>query len=147
MSNSKFNRIYIFWKEEIQRVERARLENELENLKKNVNDVCSQFISCIPSCIGFYDEIVIINSEQYERLYNFLNCLKNEDNLAYCKFTEGHDIVNLDKYLSFEGKEIYEMLNKFYYFKEYLYFLSHLILKIYDEKNEEKKKEMLQAMM
>lgn len=147
MLDSKFNRIYWSWKTLIQTAERKDIEKEIKSLSFQCKEACDTLVSCIPSYMGLYSLEKIVCYDQFTNIYLFLNMIKLQDEQAYNNFTENHDIVNLKEYLGFEGKDFSKGITKLHALKEYSYFLSHLILRIYDEKDEAKKKEMLKSMM
>lgn len=142
-----FDRIYNDWNALIQYTERKKIENELMCFSVQCKNACDVFMTYIPNYKGFYRVERIIIFQQFEKVYSFLSILKLVNEQAYNNFTENHDIVNLKEYLDVKGENFHNDITRLASLKDYSSFLSHLILRIYDEKNEEKKKEMLQAMM
>lgn len=147
MLSENFNRIYNAWNSLIQSAERKEIENELKCFSVQCKNVCDIFMTYIPNYKGLYRVERIIFFEQFKKVYSFLSMLKLENKQAYNNFVENHDIVNLKEYLDIKGEDFHNEITKLASLKDYSSFFSHLILRIYDEKNEEKKKEMLQAMM
>lgn len=147
MLDLNINRIYECWNVLIQSAEREDIENELKSLCTQCKNAFESFMNYVPNYKGLYRVERIIFFERFKRVYGFLSMLKLESKQVYNKFTENHDIVNLKEYLGFEGKDFSKGITKLHALKEYSYFLSHLILRIYDEKDEAKKKAMLESMM
>ena len=147
MLDSKFNRIYGGWNTFIQSAERKDIEREIKSLSFQCKEACDMLVSSIPSYMGLYSLEKIVCYDQFTNIYLFLNMIKLQDEQAYNNFTENHDILNLNEYLDFDVEDSSQIISKFSAIKDYTSFLTHLILRIYDEKDEAKKKAMLESMM
>lgn len=143
----KEEELYKLWNKFIQSKDRKEIENELKDFRLKCKEICDTFTSYIPNYKGVYnlEEVNIIKPKS--NIHKFLSILKFEEKTKYERFTEKKDILNAKEFFDFEGKEILEIFCMLSDLKDYSSFLSHLILRIYDEKDEEKKKEMLHAMM
>lgn len=147
MLDSKFNRVYGCWNTLIQSAERKTIENELKSLYLQCKNTTDAFMSYIPNYNGLYGLEKNVCYNQFPNIYILLNIIKLQDEQAYNNFTENHDILNLNEYLDFDVEDSSQIISKFSAIKDYTSFLTHLILRIYDEKDEAKKKAMLESMM
>lgn len=147
MSNDNLVRVFIAWKTLIQALKKDEIEKELLNFKKQCEYACKMYISYATKFHNLYNCMSYIDESKFKNFHKFLNILKSIDKASYNSFTESHDIANLKEYLSLKEKSVAQGFTILSDLVEYSQFISHLILRVYDEKNEEKQKMLLSSLM
>ena len=80
-------------------------------------------------------------------LQDFFEKLKYASKEDYEFFAEGHDLVNLDSYLSFDGKGSFEVATSLCEFKNYVQYLCHGFKKMLNQTDEKKKRVIFRGLI
>lgn len=141
-----FKKIYVAW---------LRLEsygrNAVEKELKDFADICRGSVKmaiAMPENYSFmYNRIDERNNIDLPILSEFLKEVEKISKEAYNFLTEGYDIINFKEYIKLKGKSTNDVVAITYNLKSYSTFIQYAFMKLFDEKDEKKKKIMLKGLL
>lgn len=145
-NESRVQKIFEILKQ-IEATEKVDLEVDLENLK----EICRIYYNLVDGKYGenagAYENYIVRKNLEFPVLYKFIWAVKNVSKEAYEYMMEGHDLLNIRRYLMlYEGNES-AIIAKAAQVYEFCECFEHSILKLINETDETKKLLMLRGLI
>lgn len=146
VNDFQFEKLFHVWKR-FEKNDKKQIECELNELI-TVGEYCKAHMG---SLITWYSASYVVfcnkDNKDIPLLTELFTQIKLVCEQAYINITEGHDIINLKKYVMCEDKSKECIVNTVCNFKNYSIFLKHYITKILNETNEDKKRVLFKGLI
>ena len=144
--NLTFENVFFSWKR-LEANGREKVDAELRALI----DMCKGCRKVANTMIKHYSALYTSwtseDANNFPIITQFFGELKNYSEEAYAFMTEGYDLANIKEYLLFDKKGEFEIMLTLFGINEYVIYLRHALLKIFDESDEAKKRSMLRGLL